>query len=410
MSVQLPTLRCDASIMPDFANIQNFGRQLGSLPGTLERMAYCMVAEKAAQLRAAVKRIVDLFNKIFKGFPWSIPNPVFKNLEAIELEMELRLTALYNEFKLFWQNLVINILAKIPGLGFILNLLKIPIPFLGGPTLADIFTEAGRARIRAAIAKRLDAIAKALGMPWDLTWSGNLTLKNLEVQLQNIFTRVMQMVQQMISNIIQSALNLLTKLTKVIEIIWDALKLPRIPNLLAFDLAGLFKGIWDRLGKLAISIQERIRRTIDAILNFDLKQWLQKSFGALFNFIPWPFPTIIKKLLDALGNILDLEFNLITLEQKLQRIMSAVQQLVTNILNIVMELWLKLVTGFLKAIVQFFPIINQLLKLIPFTFCTFLNLVAAPLFSLPSQVAKIIPSSVSVTQPPPALPSPAPTT
>jgi len=407
-SVQLPELKCDSSILPDFANMQNFGRQLGSLPGQLGRMALCLAEEKAAQLRAAIKRILKLFDDIFGEFPLSVPKPVFANLKAPELEMELRLTALYNEFKLFWQNLIISILKKIPLLNFINKLLQVPIPFLGGPVLADLFTEEGRAKIRKAVSDKVDAISKALGMPWDFTFNGTLGIKNIEIQIQNILSRIWQIVQGMITNIIQSALNFITRINDIIKKIWEALKLPIIPDLTAFDFSNLFKSIWEAIDKLAISIQEKLQRAIDAVLNFDLKDWLAKSFGALFKLIPWPFPTIIRKLLDATGKILDAEFNLQSPEIKFSRIMTAVQQMLTNILNMIIELWLQLVSSFLKAILKYIPILEELLKLIPFTICSFLTLVAAPLFSLPSQVAKLIPGDIVTVNPPPT-PTPAPT-
>jgi len=400
-SVQLPELKCDSSILPDFANMQNFGRQLGSLPGQLGRMALCLAEEKAAQLRDAIKRILKLFDDIFVEFPLSVPTPVFGRLKIPELELELKLTALYNEFKLFWQNLIISILKKIPGLGFINQLLQIPIPFLGGPVLADLFTEEGRAKIRKAVSDKVDSISEALGMPWDFTFNGTLGIKNIEIQVQNILSRIWQIVQGMITNILQSALNVLTRITDAIKKIWDALKLPTLPDLTAFDFSNLFKSIWEVIDKLAISIQEKLQRAIDAVLNFDLKDWLSKTFGAIFRFIPWPFPTIIRKLLDATGKILDAEYNLQSPEIKFSRIMTAVQQMLTNILNMIIELWLQLVSSFLRAILRFFPIIADLLKLIPFTICSFLTLVAAPLFSLPNQVANLIPGDIVTVNPPP---------
>ena len=150
----------------------------------------------------------------------------------------------------------------------------------------------------------------------------------------------------------------------------------------------MFTDFWNSIKHLAISLNEKMQRVMDYFLNFDLRVFLDKAFGALLKFIAWPFKTIVKLLL----KLSDIEFNLESIEIKFSRIMSAVQDLFYKIVTIIIELWMKIVKKFFEKIG-----LGALLKYIPFTFCTFLHLVAAPLFALGGIVTGLIPPEVRVT-------------
>jgi hypothetical protein len=165
------------------------------------------------------------------------------------------------------------------------------------------------------------------------------------------------------------------------------LRLPRLPDFRLLDFEAMFNNFWQSLKDKAMSIQEKMKSIVNSFLNFSIKDWLNKTFGALLKWIPWPFPFKIKDLL----KLSDIDWNFISPEMVFQRVMSAVKNLFANLMTMIYELWMKLVKRFFELIG-----LGALLKYIPFTFCTFLNLVAAPLLGLGGMVQGLIPSSVSI--------------
>lgn len=380
LKVRLPSLKCDESILPDFGNLSDFGRQLGSIPGELGRMAICLADQQLVALRAAIEQILDALESVFGEFPWSVPTPLWSNLKAPEWEMELKLGALFQEFKIYLITKMLEILGELAG-----PWLQIPIPFVPGCVLGDLLTAEGRTKIRNTIIEQLDAIASALGMPWDLTFSGELGIRSIEAQAQMIVSRIYSEIIKTLNNVLHAALG---ALIRAFQQIWNSLGLPALVALLSIDFESLFESIWNQVKDLAISIQEKLEMVINFFLNFDLKDLIEAALGAIANL--WPFPFKVRELLEQVQGLLDAEYNLIAPEIKFQRIMNAVKALFENLATMIIEIWLQAVTAFIQRVLA------PLMQYIPFTMCTFLNLVAAPLFALPQLVGGLIPPPIEV--------------
>ena len=155
----------------------------------------------------------------------------------------------------------------------------------------------------------------------------------------------------------------------------------------------IFGAIWTRVSNLATSVVERMQLAITALLNFNLQGILTSAFGAVLSRIPWPFPWTIGELLKFTG----FNWNLTLPEIDFSRIVQGVQDLFNRIPTLISELWMQLVKPFFQAISKLLGGIAELLKYIPFTFCSFINLAAQPVLGLASTVRSIIPSSVSIT-------------
>ncbi len=183
-------------------------------------------------------------------------------------------------------------------------------------------------------------------------------------------------------------------MTEPIRKIWQALRLPDIPNLVSLNFEALFKSVWDPIKDLAISANEKMQRMIDFFLEFDLKSFLDKTFGPLLKFIAWPFKTKVKDLLKVTDP--PKATNLESKESRFNSIMNAVKELFEQIPTLILELWMKLVLGFFKAIANLVPIIRELFKYIPFTFCTFIGLVASPILGLGAAAGNLIPGGIRV--------------
>ena len=394
LGIKLPTLECTGSIHPNFGNLVDFGRGLGSLPGQLARMADCTTAEIAAKIQKAIDSLKKLFNSIFGSYPWSASTPLYKNIKIPENEMELKMRALFHEFKIYLLMKLLNILAK-----FIGPILNIPIPFLSGCVLGDLLTPEGRAKIKAAIAKKIDSISKALGLPWDMTYNGKLGIASLELRIQTILTRIYQEIQDTLSNLLFKALNaLLAPINAIIKRV-IGIALPIITEIKKlFNFEKLFESIWNKVKDLAISIEERLKKIIDFFLNFDIAALLKKILGPLYRL--WKFGTKLKDIL----KISDNEWNVKSPEMKFERIMQAVKTFFTNIVTMIYEIFLSAVQAAIKAISDIAkklmdPIIGFLkaiFKYIPFTFCAFLHLVAAPLLGVGNIVKGLLPPEIKV--------------
>ena len=399
IGVSLPTLKCDNSILPEFGNLSDFGQGLGSLPGQLGKIAPCVEGQVRQQIEDAISSITKTLERIFSAINITIPTPLWGNLEIPEIEFELRMRALWQEFKLYLQQKLYDIISKIPGLSFIINLINIPIPFLTGVRLFDVFTAEGRARIRAAVSARLDAIADAMGLPWNISFDGTLGLKLPDLRLELIISRIFSEIERLLSSALWAALSVIHTLTRPIQRIWQRLGFPILPTFRFPSFDEFFNSIWNSIKDLAISVQEKMQRAIDAMLNFDLGSFLRTAFGRILGRIAWPFPTKIKQLL----NLVNRDWNLSAPELDFSRVVQAVQTLFNRIPQLILELWMQLVKPFFDAIKGILRGVAELLKYIPFTFCSFANLVARPLLSMGSTVSNLLPASVPLT---PALPAP----
>jgi hypothetical protein len=360
----------------------------------LGQIAQCTVIATAKQISDAIDSLLKLFDKTFGTTLGSVSNPVFSDkLNVPEVSMGTRMRALFNEFKLYLELKVLDILSRIiPNFSF----LNIPLPFLPNCTVRDLLSAEGRAKIRNAIGARQDQIAKALGTPWDITYDGTLGLKNDEMRQQSLISRVWSEFHKGLLSLIQRGFRALRALTEPIRKIWQALRLPDIPNLVSLNFEEIFKSVWDPIKDLAISANEKMQRMIDFFLEFDLKSFLDKTFGPLLKFIAWPFKTKVKDLLKVTDPPKDT--NLESKESRFSSIMTAVKELFEQIPTLIWELWMKLVLGFFRAIANLVPVIRELFKYIPFTFCTFIGLVASPILGLGSAVSGLIPAGISVQQ------------
>lgn len=392
LTVNLPTFQCTDDIMGNLGNLTDFGRALGSIPAQLGGIVDCVAEELQQQISASIDSLLATLRRIMGALNFSLPDPLFSTIQLPEYEFDIRLRALWNEFKLYLHQKLIDILSKIPGLSFIFNLLKVPIPFLSGVYLTDVFTAEGRARIFGAVRARIDTIKQALGMPWNLEFDGDLTLNMPDFDVINIINRIFSEIQKMLSNIIWTALNFITKLTKPIEQIWKLLGFPLLPTFTVPSFDQIFGAIWTGLQNLGLSVYERMQRAMDALLNFNLKDLLQASFGAILSRIPWPFPWKIGDILKLTG----FNWNLTLPEIDFSRVTQAVQDLFNRIPTLIFELWMQLVKPFFNAIQKLLAGIQELLQYIPFTFCSFVRLAATPILGLAANVQNIIPSDISI--------------
>jgi hypothetical protein len=402
--VRLPQFECTGDILGNFGNLTDFGRGLGSIPGQLGGIVDCVTADLREQIEQAIETFTSTIRTILKALNISIPDPIFGTLTLPEFEFELRLRELWTNFKFYLFEKLIDILSKIPPLNIIIDLLKVPIPFLEGVYLTDVFTAEGRARIQKAITDKLDSIMAALGMPWDLSFTGKLTLESAGMAVQNIINRIYSEIQKKISNIIWNVLNMIpNSLGRAVKRLWERLGFPLLPAFFVLDFDAIFDSIWQGVVDAFDNAVDRMKAMIERILEFNVLSLLKSILGPFWDIIKslWTFGTTIKEML----KLSQVEWNLTVPEINFSRIMQAVQDLFNRIPTMIFELWLQLIKPFLDAASRIIAALKPLLDLIPFTFCSFINLAAAPILGIGGLVRDILPPGISIQtfNPPPLL-------
>jgi len=416
LSVNLPEFKCTDDILGNFGNLTDFGRALGSIPGQLGAIVDCVAEDLRKQIEEAIQPFIDAIRAIMKALNIRIPDPIYETIEAPELEFEHRMTELWSDFKFYLYEKLIDILdaiLKFFKLDWLLSLFKVPIPFLEGVYLIDVFTEEGRARIAKAVKDRREAITDELGMPWDLSFTGKQTLESKDLSTQSILRRIYSQASKMINNIIYNVLMIIPNiLGDIVKKIWEALKLPLLPLLSlieqAFNFKELFTSIWEDVVEEFDNAVDRMEAMIERILEFNVFKLLEKllePLGPIWEAIKklWKFGSTVREMLKPSEE----EGNLELPENRFSKIMQAVQDLFDRIPGMIFELWLEIIRPFLEAVNKVFAIFKPLLDLIPFTFCSFIRLAAAPVLGIAGVVRDILPPGIEIVivNPLPALPA-----
>jgi hypothetical protein len=394
--IQLPIFECTNSIHPNFGNLVDFGRGLGSLPGQLATIADCVEKTVAVKIQTAIDNLLHIFNTVFGSYPWSASTPLFGGITIPEFEMEVKMRALFHEFKIFLLMKFLDILSSFVG-----PILNIPIPFLSGCVIGDLLTPTGRTKIKSVIVRDVDAISNALGLPWSLLFSGELGMNSPEFRAQSILTRIYVEIQNTLNSLLFKGLNaLLAPINFVIKTV-IGIGLPTITNILnLFNFENIFDTIWSQVKNLAISTEEKIQKTIDYFMNFDIGNLLQSILGPLYKL--WTFGTKLSTLL----NFSNHDWNIHSPEFSFERTMSGIKAFFNNIATMIYELFLKAVhdaISTIENIARHVPgigtivgFLTELFAYIPFTFCSFIGIVATPLLTLGGTVSSIIPPEISV--------------
>lgn len=396
LGIQLPSFECTNSIHPNFGNLVDFGRGLGSLPGQLAKLSDCAESNVSTKIQSAIDSLSTTFNTVFGSYPWSASTPLFTGIIMPEFEMEAKTRALFHEFKIFLLMKFLDILSSFVG-----PILNIPIPFLSGCVIGDLLTPTGRTKIKSVIVRDVDAISSALGLPWSLHFSGDLGMNSPEFRTQSVLTRIYIEIQNTLNNLLFNGLNaLLAPINSIISSV-IGIGLPTITNILnLFNFENIFDTIWSQVKNLAISTEEKIQKTIDYFMNFDISNLLQSILGPLYGL--WTFGTKLSTLL----NFSNHEWNITSPEFSFDRTMTGIKAFFNNTVTMIYELFLKAVhdaISTIENIARHVPgigtiigFLTELFAYIPFTFCSFIGIVATPLLTLGGIVSSIIPPEISV--------------
>jgi hypothetical protein len=349
LSELIPDVGCPATLLPKPGDLAIPLKKIASLPAILTVLGYKEIAD---QIRATLQTIDDILG----NYPISISKPLYSAFSSLEIEWELKARAIVYEFKLFVLAKCLEIIGSI-----INNLVTIPVPFLGNVNILQLFTDPEyRAEVKSRITNNLSGAVAAVGR-LGKSFSGEFGLEIPEMQVQEIWSWFVMEMTNLATNILHQALN---ALISIFNNIWRSLGLPPLVALVTLDIEAIIESAIASVSKL-LPIEQYYKMVIAALKSINI-----------FGF----------SLLDLLGGAYE-DFTE-SAELTINRLISAAKDFAVKWPLYLIEQWLQIVTGFFNRIG-----LGALLQYIPFTFCSFLQLIG-----FPTSFTGLIPATLPVTQ------------
>lgn len=365
MSITL-SIPCEGTLLPTKAALTNIFVQIANLPSVLrveieklrreavlqiEEEARQRILQKIAPLEEAIikaNKILDKLEKIFgKNFPVSVSNPVYKGVSIPDKEWERRITALTQEFHLYVQAKLIEIISSVIPLSF-------DIPVLGlSIDVVQLFSNAAyRAELKAQIIEQVDTLFGILPEPYRLYDGKRYGVNSKAIRAEIVSSYIMARLQNAATKIIYDALG---KLIDKFNTIWETLGLPPLPALLSMDVGALIEA------KIASLIQE-VENAPTTIKNEIRKKIIREIESIeIFGF----------RLVDIIGG--EVYDNVLSFEENMHRYIEGLQNFAEQWVMYLLKKYMEKINKFLKLIG-----LGALFEWFTFDFCKFLKLVGIP--------------------------------
>jgi hypothetical protein len=370
-------------MLPTKAALTNLFVQIANLPSVLtveiERIRREIAVEvdeeirrrlleKIAPLEAAieqVKSIISKVEKLLENFPISLSKPIFKGLSIPDIEWERRITALCQEFHLYVQAKLMEIINNVLPISFVVPVLGLSIDIV-----ALFANPSYRAALKAQIAEQIDSLFGLLPDIYKFYDGVKYGVNSIAIRAEILFSYIMAKLQNGALSIIYGAIGGLINKFKTI---WDTLGLPSLPALLSIDIGAIIQGAIS-------SLIEQLKNAPDRIKNEIRKQIIKVIEGiSLFGF----------NLASLIGG--EIKDFVISLEEKIHRYIEVLQNFA--------EQWpMYLIKKFMAKINKFFKLIGlgALFQWFTLDFCKFLKIVGLPT-SISFDVDVSISSGVTTT-------------
>lgn len=369
---------CPPTLLPTPADIANIFKQVANIPSQLQVEVEKIKAQAESAVQTAVRNailnqiapyeqkiqqvtsILDNVKKILGNFPMSVSNPVYPGVKIPDMEWERIITALCNEYHLYVQAKIMELIDKvlpinleIPVLGISIN----PVRLFADP--------AYRAALKAEFAEKAEYFMNLIPEIYR-TFEGTLGIFSRGIQADAIFSYIMTKLQNGALTLIYDALGGLIKKFKTI---WDTLGLPALPVLLNLNVEGIINALIGSLKSQLNSLKQRLLNAPEELKAEIAEQMLkiqQKIFDTLQSLSIAGY-----SVLDLIGG--ELENIVGSLEQKIDRLIEVARNFGEIWPQYLIKLWMKKVTAFFNAIG-----LSALTQWITFNFCQFLTLIGMP--------------------------------
>jgi DNA-binding ferritin-like protein (Dps family) len=364
MAISL-SIPCEGTMLPTKAALTNLFVQVANLPSVLQVEIEKLVREAALQAEDEARRrilekiepiqkrieqvrsIIKSIEKILGNYPVSVSNPVYKGVSIPDKEWERRITALCQEYHLFIQAKIIEIISNVIPLTFTIPVLGISIDII------QLFSNpAYRAELKAQIVEKVDPLFSILPTAYQLYDGLKYGVNSKAIRAEIIFSYIMARLQNAALLIIYDAI---AKLIDKFNTIWETLGLPPLPVLLTLDVQSIIQN--------AIDAQVQRIQNAPAELKNEIRKEIVKKLESIeiFGY----------SLLDLIGG--DIEEFVTSYEEKIHRNIEAAQHFA--------EQWpMYLLKKFMAKINKFFKLIGlgALFQWFTMDFCKFLKLVGFP--------------------------------
>jgi DNA repair exonuclease SbcCD ATPase subunit len=363
--ITIPPLECPKVILPTKADLVNMFSQLANLPAQLIAAGQEEVAKQIQDILDDVRSLLSIYDPKFEGI--SIP----------EIEWEIMITRLVQDYPMYVQSKIMELISKllpidfeISVLGLKIDILKIFTPEgvenikkqLSGMTddmknkieaLKDDLT-LSPADLQKELQKLADIRAKITDKFWDMLpesyklFGGDFGLSSIELKVETIWSYIRSKLNGGMTGLLADAFNGLIKLFKIP---WELLGLPDIPLPLPdLNVESILQAVIDAWKK---KVEEGKATYADLI------EELEKVKLVGFD------------LLSLIGG--KIEESIETAERKIERLMEAARDFAANWPRYLLIKWMELVTKFFEVIG-----LGKLVEFITFTFCDFLNVLGFP--------------------------------
>ena len=363
--ITVPPIECPKVILPTKADLVNMFSQLANLPAQLIAAGQEEVAKQIQDILDDVRSLLSIYDPKFDGI--SIP----------EIEWEIMITRLVQDYPMYVQQKILELISKlvpinfkIPVLGLSIDILKI----FTAEGIDDIkkqlsgMTDDMKAQIQALkddaslsaadLQKELQKLADLRAEITDKFWAmlpesyklfgGDFGLSSIELKVETIWSYIRSKLNGGMTGLLADAFKALIKLFKIP---WDLLGLPDIPLPLPdLNVESILQAIIDAWKKKV----EQGKATYA-----DLIEELEKVKLVGFD------------LLSLIGG--KIEESIETAERKIERLMEAARDFGANWPRYLLVKWMEIVTKFFETIG-----LGALVEWITFTFCDFLNILGFP--------------------------------
>lgn len=206
-----PVLLCEQITNFDFHKINDYFITLGTYPAQLQNQLTKLpglIQNDLKKVTAAIKAAIDDSSAVF--------TKTLNKLHSLEHEMMYKAREFQKNIEHFFTNFILEKIKKLIDALKIPNPLNIPIPYLSGCVIGDMFTVSGRTKIKNAIFKL--ALQKALkpiiaflslfDISIAFAFNGRLGDNILEYQVEEVWHKVMLWVQSEINLFMQFAFSI----------------------------------------------------------------------------------------------------------------------------------------------------------------------------------------------------------
>jgi DNA-binding ferritin-like protein (Dps family) len=359
------SIPCNGTLLPTKADLANIFVKIADIPSQLQVEAEKIRAQidgpnvdqavrealrkKIAPIEAQAEQVREILEKVDKAlgnFPISASKPYYKSLKIPDDEWERKMSALTQEYHLYVQAKILEIINNVLPVSFTIPVLGISVD------IVQLFASASyRASLKQQVVDEVDALSNIMPDAYR-SYEGKLGVYSKEIKAQGVWSYIMTMVKKGAIKLIHQAM---AGLINKFKTIWDTLGLPPLPVLLDLGVEGIISSIVGSLKAQAEGAAEEVRLKIYQEIIDKLESINIAGYS----------------LLDIIGG--DIDDFVRSPEEKINRYVEAARDFGEDWPEFLLKKWMQKITSFLNAIG-----LSALTEWINFDFCKFLKLIGMP--------------------------------